>query len=298
MFAWAVLAGAIAGGGLALLVAELAPARPDLAAALARLDPERQSEADSPGDLRRTARLERSAGRAIREACERYGLRIPVTDLDILDITPERFVLSKTAFALGGLFTPAMLTLVAAVAGIALPVVMSVGLAAALAAGGFFLPDVSVRRRGTAARRDFRRACCSYLDLIALERLADAGAIEAAERAASLGPGWAFARIRDALVRAQLAGTSPWAGLARLAHHTGVVELADIGDIVSLSGRDGASIYTTLRARARSLRTAIAAERTAEANAASERLVVPAACLGLVFLALIAYPALIRISGG
>ena len=50
-------------------------------------------------------------------------------------------------------------------------------------------------------------------------------------------------------------------------------------------GQDGAAVYATLRARAASLRTQMLATRTAQANAASEHMVVPVALLGVAFMA-------------
>ena len=61
------------------------------------------------------------------------------------------------------------------------------------------------------------------------------------------------------------------------------------------AGRDGAAVATTLRARAASVRTQLLTLATAKANAASEHMVVPVSLLGLCFMALIGYPALIRI---
>ena len=65
-----------------------------------------------------------------------------------------------------------------------------------------------------------------------------------------------------------------------------------------LSGQDGAAVYATLRARATSLRTALTTQAAAAANAASEHMVIPVAALGLVFMALVGYPAFARIVFG
>ncbi len=65
-----------------------------------------------------------------------------------------------------------------------------------------------------------------------------------------------------------------------------------------LSGQDGAAVYATLRARATSLRTASTTQAAAAANAASEHMVIPVGLLGLIFLALLGYPAFSRIVFG
>ena len=78
----------------------------------------------------------------------------------------------------------------------------------------------------------------------------------------------------------------------------GVAELGDLADIMRLSGEDGAAVYTTLRARAASLRSQLLSADAAAANAASEHMIVPVALLGIAFMALIGYPAFARILFG
>ena len=65
-----------------------------------------------------------------------------------------------------------------------------------------------------------------------------------------------------------------------------------------LSGEDGAAVYDTLRARAQSLRTTVLTEHEARANSDSEKMVAPVAFLGIVFIALLGYPAFARIVFG
>ena len=128
--------------------------------------------------------------------------------------------------------------------------------------------------------------------------MADAGSVEALNRAAGIGHGRAFSLIRAALLRAQLSGAPPWQGLAQLTEELRVPELGDVADIMRLSGEDGAAVYATLRARAASLRTALLTDAAAEANAASEHMIMPVAFLGVTFMALLGYPAFARILFG
>lgn len=291
-----VLAGAVVGLGVALIVRELIPAPPDLGAALARL----RDTPSRPHD-RHTATP--GGGHAMRQrlggwlprAAARLGLPVPRRDLDLVGRTVESYLAGKVALAVAGLAVAPVLTVALGVAGLELPVTIPVAASAGLAVLFFLLPDIDVRRRAADARREFRRGLCSYVDLVALERLADASAIEALERAAKVGEGWVFARIRDTLIHARLAGTSPWQALSDLAAEVGVTELGDVGDIVAVSGEDGAAVHQTLRAQAQALRTALLTEHEAAANASSERLAIPVACLGLLFIALLTFPALVRI---
>jgi len=75
----------------------------------------------------------------------------------------------------------------------------------------------------------------------------------------------------------------------------GVEELRDLADIIALAGDDGAAVYDTLVAKAAGLRARALADAEAAANAASERMTLPAVLLGLGFLILVCYPGLARV---
>jgi hypothetical protein len=285
--------GALLGLGLFLLVrAVLVVEQPRLADALARLDgsvaPLSDGRAAGGGGVR-------VAGHARVWAAARLagaGVPIPTRNLALIGWTPEGFLLRKVGMAaFGAAFVP----LLSAVTGWRLPVVVPVAGSLSLAVGLFFVVDLVVRDQAKEARGQMRRALCSYLDLVSLRRDASEGPTVALERAAALGSGWVFRRVRDALVAARLAGQQPWDGLRRLAADTGVDELADIADIAVVATEQGASIAPTLRARAQSLRVELLAEEEALANTASEKLTAPVALLSIAFLLLFLYPALSRL---
>jgi len=288
-----LLAGGLVGGGLVVALAGLTPARPDLADAVHRLLPtDTDLHSTTPAASGRFVRLR---ARVLPQAAQLLGLSRYATDLRSLQIRPEDLAAKKIGYGLVGLAFPPLLTAVLALAGVRLP--FGLPAAAGLVLGGvfFFLPDLNLRQDAANARAALRAATCVFLELVAMERLADAGPTEALDRAASIGGSNEFARIRDALLRAELAGQPSWTGLTDLATATGVTELADTADIMRLAGRDGAAVYATLRARAASLRTQLLAASTAKANAASEHMVVPVSLLGLCFMALLGYPAFVRI---
>lgn len=289
-----VLAGAVVGLGVALLIREAVPAPPDLVSTLARLQipPPADGSMDGAGGR---SRVQDVLGGWVRRRLDRSGLPMPSRDLDLLGRSVEAHLAGKLTLAIAGLVLGPLTATVVVVAGVGVPVTIPIGASGGLAVLLFLLPDVDVRRRAAAARLEFRRGLCTYIDLVALERLADASAIEALERAARVGQGWVFDRIRDTLTRARLAGASPWQALSGLAAEVGVTELGDVGDIVAVSGEDGAAVHDTLRAHAQALRTALLTESETAANAASERLAIPVACLGLLFVAALTYPAIARI---
>jgi len=297
MITWQVLlAGALVGIGLTVIVAGLVPTHPDLRAALARLDPRTAADFNRAPEGRGLVDAART--RVLPRLVENLGLRRFAADLRMVDQGAEVLAARKVGYALLGLAFPTVMALLLAVVGVRAPLVFPAVLAVVGAGVLFVVPDIDLRRRAARARADMRRATCVYLELVALERAADSGATEALERAATVGQSREFERIREALLTAEVTGKPAWAGLHDLAAATGVTELGDLADIMRLSGQDGAAVYGTLRARAASLRTQLLTATAAEANAASEHMTVPVALLGVAFMALIGYPAFARIFAG
>lgn len=294
-----VLAGAATGGGAALFIAGMLPTTPDLQSALSRLGGTSGAMAtDRHGASARPDRTGRLSERYLPRIASALGMERHRADLELIGEAPESLALRKVAFGLLGLAFPPVLATAMALIGLSLPLVIPGGAALVLAGGLFFAPDLDVRRRAVRTRAEMRRAVCVYLELVALERVADAGSAEALHRAADIGSGRAFALLREALLRAQLTGSPPWQALSVLSSDLRVPELGDVADIMRVSGEDGAAVYATLRARAASLRTALLADAAADANAASEHMIVPVAVLGVAFMALLGYPAFSRILFG
>lgn len=291
---WLVLvAGVLVGGGLAVIVAGLKPARPDLADAVQRLLP--TGGATRPVQPERTDRFGALRSRTLPAAVRVFGLQRYAADLRMVEQSAETLAARKVGYGLVGLAFPTLMGALLTVAGVALPFAVPLAAGVVLGCLFFWLPDINLRQEAVTARAAMREATCVFLELVAMERLADAGPTEALDRAAAIGGSRQFARLRDALLRAELAGQPAWSGLTDLAAATGVTELGDTADIMQLAGRDGAAVYATLRARASSLRTQLLAASTARANAASEHMVVPVSLLGLCFMALLGYPAFVRI---
>lgn len=295
MTGWeALLAGALLGAGVAVVAAGLVPTQPDLAAVLARLD---RSSAPEPAG-RGAGAIARMRRHALPRVIEALGLRRFAAELAVTEQTVESLAARKLGYAVLGLTFPIVMAALLALLGVTAAPILPVGVGVVAAGALSLVPDAELRRRAEKARAAMRRAACVYLELVALERAADAGATEALERAATVGRSREFQRIREALLTAQVTGRPAWDGLYRLADQTGVLELSDLADIMRLSGTDGAAVYGTLRARATSLRTQLLASTAADANAASEHMTIPVALLGVAFMALIAFPAFARIFTG
>jgi hypothetical protein len=223
------------------------------------------------------------------------GVKIPRRDLDLLNRSVEKFMLTKVALVLLGLFVPAYLTVMTALIGVSLPFVLPAVFGLALGGYLWFLPDLDIKAKAHRARLEFGHAADAYLDLVALKRIGEAGTTEALEQAAQLGHGWAFERLQSALLEARLNNAPPWDGLRELADRLDLPDLNDVADIGRLSGTEGARIYATLRARAKSVRTRLLTAEAEQAKAAVSQLEAPAALLLLVMLILIGYPLFSRI---
>ena len=296
----AILAGGLVGLGVALIVWRLTPADPDLGDALNRLSPNRTgSRAD----------LGQAAGRRPSDARERLGLwgmktlpagawgSVPVKELAILRIPVSRFYGEKLMFAGLGLLAPPLLatffTLLRLPVPVVIPVIASLGAAVVF----FFLPDYNARDDAKKARAEFARALGAYIDLVALERNSGAGPRQAMEAAADVGDSWVFRRLGEELARTRWSGLTPWDALRNLADELGLPELQDLADIMRLSGEEGAQIYSNLRARSAGMRAAMLGAEKAKANEVGERMSIPMSLLGVIFLAILVAPALLRVMG-
>ncbi|MGC4947967.1 type II secretion system F family protein [Streptomyces sp. DT224] len=290
----AVISGAAVGGGLALFVRAVARPQPDLAGTLQRLH-----EAGPLPEDRETLTQDERWGAWLHQNLLRVpGVRVPYADLALVGQSPARFLLTKTALALTGLLLPAFFFTVWAVLGLTPPLLVPGVVCLGLAALLWFAPDLALRDTARRARDEFRQAVAAYLDLVALERAGDAGPSEALERAAAIGRGWAFRRLQDALLQARIDKVAPWDTLKSLSAELQLPVLEDVADIMRLSAHDGAAVYTTLRARAKSLRTELMSKDAEEANTASEQMTAPGALLAVLLMLLIGFPAVIRILTG
>ena len=152
---------------------------------------------------------------------------------------------------------------------------------------GFFVPDLLLRQAAETARDGAVEALLVYIDLVTLERLANASATQALHNAAALSEVPLFLQIRTALERARLEQQSPYAELRRLADQLHLPELADVADVMQLD-ETGAALSGALRARVRELRDAHLTQAQIKASAAAEGMTIymtlPALIFGLIFL--------------
>ncbi|MFK0074630.1 hypothetical protein [Arthrobacter woluwensis] len=282
----ALLAGAILFAGIALIIWEFLPSTPKLQAALDRLGtPVETTEATTSRSLAFGAWLD-------RKFTITHVLRAPDRDLSVLGIPLHEHLAKKGIYggAVLALFT--LLTVTNLVQGR----VTNLSLAGIpVAALAWILPDITVRRKATIARDDFRRAIGSFAELVAMEGYAGRHISEALQSAASVGRSWVFVRIRQELTRAQLSGQQAWVGLERLSTDITVPELGEIASILRMAGEREVTIFHDLRARGAALRTAqLSARKKGEAKT-SNNLTLPLILMAGTVLAMMMTPAMFRL---
>ncbi|WP_327325205.1 hypothetical protein OG735_23930 [Streptomyces sp. NBC_01210] len=287
----AIFAGLAVGGGLALLIREFVRPQPDLASAVHRLNTSAPREAPTAPATR-----DEMWGEWLLEHLQGLpGVTIPRKDLALVGQSAERFLLLKSALAGFGLLIPPLLVGAWTLMGLGVPFYIPVAVGLGLGALLWFIPDLSVRDQANRAREEFSHAVAAYLDLVALKRAADSGPTEALERAAAIGKGWAFTRLQEAMLRARVDKIPPWEALVQLTEELDLPVLEDVAEIMRMSAHDGAAVYTTLRARAKSLRIELLSKQATEANENSEKMTAPGALLAVLVMLLVAFPAVVNI---
>ncbi|TGB15516.1 type II secretion system F family protein [Streptomyces sp. MZ04] len=290
-----VICGALIVLGLVIAVRGLLPGQPDLADVLARMDANQLSNLEPQRHLAAPRTPLDKAGALLLRTLGEGTLRLPRQELELVGRSPAAHAGRKLGLALYGLLLPVLCGYGAALAGVALPFAIPAVVGVALAACFWFVPDLQLKQQAVEAKEDFRYAIKAYLRLVQLERAADAAPTQALKRAAEVGEGWVFMRIRDTITRSELEGISPWEGLKRLSVELDVPELGTPADIIAIAGEEGAAVGDSLGAQATSLSGALVTAAKAQANKASEKMVMPVAALVLLMTVYIGYPALSRI---
>ncbi|MFF8610945.1 type II secretion system F family protein [Streptomyces sp. NPDC015346] len=292
----AVLPAAAAGALIGLAVRALLPARRDLASVLDRLDVSKTSGPLLPSATPQAAGTlqEKIGARLLGE----FGSRItlPVRDLNLLRISPAEHLGKRFLLSLYGLLAPQLLQALLALAGAPFPYTVPAVISLALGALFWFWPGKDVARDAAAARLIVRHAAASYLERVALARIANSGAAQALTQTAEVGDGWIFVRMRQVFHEADLAGVTVWDALKQLGDELDIPELTRPADTLALAG-DGAAVYTTLQAQARQLRIALLSDAKAQANEASAAMILPVTFGVILMLVFVMIPITITILG-
>lgn len=299
-----MLAGGIVGVGLLLLGVVISVPRVNPAAALAKLDAERNrarherlvAVSIDPRQVRESASLRRFGGQ-LRETLEGLGLDLGSLrrDLSLMDRSLEGHLATTVLSALAGFLMPVMAATILAAGGVSFGIPASAVLGLILALVFAVVPTMTMRSNASDRRRDFRHVVGSFLDLVAMNLAGGRGVPEALQAASSLSDGWGMVRIRDTLLTARLHGVTPWAALGELGDEVGVDELRDMAAALALVAEDGAKVRESLSARAASLRRRELAEVEGKAGQRSQSMLVAQLLLCVGFLIFLVYPALVDV---
>ena len=280
-----LLAGMLTLGGIVTLVAAALPAPPRLQPALDRILGEHSAGEHDQVLVADSSRSERLGALLYRRS------PIPLSGrqrklLRLQNKPIAEFYADKLVMAIVGAVLPALI-------GFAWgwmtgqPSWWPAGLALAGLVLGFWVPDVLLRRSARVSKSRAVESLLVFIDLVTLERLANASAAEALQSAAMRSDVPLFVQIRTALERARLEQQSPYGELRRLAEELELPELRDLTDIMQLD-ESGAALSGTLRARVKELRNAHLTREQVAAGAAAEGMTIymtiPALIFGMIFL--------------
>jgi tight adherence protein C len=281
-----VVAGILLAAGLLFLVIAAVPAVPRLDAALERvgLDGSLRSATPELGPVTKPSeRLGAVLYRIVPlSLTDRQRRALRLQDKPIAEFYADKAVMMIIGALLPGLVGFVWGVSVGSVG--SWPALFSLGGAVI----GFFVPDLLLRQAADAARSGAVEALLVYIDLVTLERLANASATQALHSAAQLSEVPLFLQIRTALERAQLEQQPPYGELRRVADQLHLPELADVADVMQLD-ETGAALSGALRARLSELRDAHLTSEQIKASAAAEGMTIymtlPALIFSLIFLA-------------
>ena len=295
-----IVAGAIFGAGLFLFVFAMIPRRLSLARQLAALEAPRAAFRPAAGSADgNESEFSRRLGSGLARLCAEQGWEFPSlrANLSLVGKSFENYLATKVLLGFFGLLIVPLLFAGLGAAGLHVPVVIPVWLALTLAVIFFFLPDLELKQKAEAYRKDFRHAVGAFLDLVAMNLAGGRGVPEALMAASEIGGGWALWRIRDALANARITGQTPWQALGALGEEVRVDELRDLSAALSLVSEDGAKVRESLTARAASLRRREIAELEGQAGERSQSMLVAQMLMCAGFMVFLIFPAVIALLG-
>lgn len=288
----ALFAGALIMIGPVILIARYVPQRPSLSAYL-----DAASGSGAP-QLIEADVLDTQTKDRIGYWLQRHlgnWVQVPRAELEILQKPVHQFLAEKALFALVGLVLPPLMSVLLLLLGTSTPIGIPVIGSIALAVGLSFIPDAQVRSETREARKEFVFVLGSYLDLVSLDRRSGTAPRQAMEQAAQIGDSWVFKRLAGELAHSRLSGIPPWERLKDLGDRYGVPELTELGNIMRIAGTENAGVYETLKQRSKAMRKAHLAKEITAANETSTKRSAPVAMLGMVFVLLLAAPAILAL---
>lgn len=286
-----VATGLCLGAAVFLIIGGLIPGRPSLSASLASLDRRRPTTAVA---LEPQTRGERWGAWLHRHSPIPIARRTQQM-LQLQDVSLAEFHARKLLYAVLVAAVPAIVGTFTALLGV--PVGLVPGGATLLGAIlGWFIPDLTVHRQARVIRQDAAESLFTYFDLVTLERLANASAVQALTSSADISDSPLFRQIRAALERSRLEQRPPYDNLSELAQRLDLPQLNDLVDVMR-TDEHGAALAENLRSRVRELRDEHLTATRLAATQVSENMTLPMTVPALLFALLFLVPPVLRLVG-
>ena len=293
-----IVAGIGAGAGLLLVLRGLFPAPLTLRAALDAL-----TSAPSGGSLDHLSPSTSGVRSLAARTLETNVAKIPrlaeivVPDLAITGTPPETFAIKVVGYGVAMALMVPLLAVGAATAGIDVSLAIPVLGVIVLGIGGAALPFIDLHTAAERRRRHFCHSLATYASLVSMAMAGSMGWSSALEAASSVSStDWAMDEIAQALLWSQAYHRPPWEGLDRLAERFALSDLSDLARSMAQAG-DGARIRATLETKAGSLRLSETTAAEHDAQAVTQKMLLPGVLLMAGYGVLIFYPALASFTG-
>jgi Flp pilus assembly protein TadB len=220
-----------------------------------------------------------------------------VPDLAITATPPETFAIKVVGYGVAMALMVPLLAIGAATAHIDVSLAVPVLGVLVLGVGGAALPFIDLHTAAERRRRHFCHSLATYASLVSMAMAGSMGWSSALEAAASVSStDWAMDEIAQALLWSQAYHRPPWEGLDRLADRFALSDLSDLARSMAQAG-DGARIRATLETKAASLRLSETTAAEHDAQAVTQKMLLPGVLLMAGYGVLIFYPALASFTG-
>jgi hypothetical protein len=286
---WLVMYSVLASGGAHLLLSGWVQPRPSLQRVLRQLS--------QPVGRRSTRAVDRVNRVLFDQIVDPLVTRVPLLasdeDLRLLGRGPQQQIVVMVAAMVIGVVAPGIVVGLAQILGVVHLALYVPGVL--MLAFGAILPVVVHRQtieQATQLRGDLRYQLSAFLDVVTMLLAGNTGHEGALLKAARAGDGRLFVELTRSMREATASGRSLVHALEEVGVGLGLVELRQVASTVSLSAAEGSPVARTLAAKCATLRSTLASEQETDARLRTSRLTTPLVGMGLIFMALVIYPAL------
>ena len=279
--------GAAMGLGVWLIAVAVIPSRPSLASTISRLH--RPPAVSLRSDTNATG-IELIGKWIIRRVGpDRFGRYS--AHLSVLDRPAEVFAAHCALAAVAGLAFPIVATTVLAAAGIGVNILIPIWISLLFAVIGVFLVVARLADAADEQRKTLLLQLGAFLDVLSMLLAAAEADEQALQLAARAGDGRLFNALARSFRDAGISGRPMLTGMDDLGKRWEIDELRSIASAGSLASSGGAAVRRTLMAKSRSMRSAQLAAEETDARLRSSKLSLPQFLIAIGLIVMLLYPA-------